>query len=219
MLNLDKLDSADLRLIQSGLNRFLPDRKPLAIDGITGKRTQASYDAYRKSLTKKPDNRVKSEFDKRTEKNLATLNPKVEPIFRQFIKEARELLMQRGLKYLIISGSRTFAEQDALFAKGRSKPGPKVTNARGGFSNHNFGIAVDGGIFRGSKYLDGSSKASERKEASRAHNDVSVIAKRLGLKWGGDWSSFRDEPHFEFPTGLTLAQMRARVKKGQSVVT
>jgi hypothetical protein len=36
---------------------------------------------------------------------------------------------------------RTIAEQDALYAQGRTKPGKKVTNAKGGQSYHNFGLA------------------------------------------------------------------------------
>jgi hypothetical protein len=44
---------------------------------------------------------------------------------------------------------RSFAEQDALYAQGRTKPGKIVTKARGGFSNHNFGVAFDIGVFKG----------------------------------------------------------------------
>jgi len=58
----------------------------------------------------------------------------------------------------IISGLRTYAEQDALYAQGRAKTGPKVTNARGGYSNHNFGIAFDVGVFEGNRYLPDSAK-------------------------------------------------------------
>jgi len=43
----------------------------------------------------------------------------------------------------LISGLRTYEEQDALYAQGRTAPGPKVTNAPGGHSNHNFGLAFD----------------------------------------------------------------------------
>lgn len=36
---------------------------------------------------------------------------------------------------------RTFSEQDALFAQGRTKPGKIVTNAKAGLSYHNYGLA------------------------------------------------------------------------------
>ena len=38
---------------------------------------------------------------------------------------------------------RTFAEQDALYAQGRTKAGSIVTKARGGQSYHNYGLAID----------------------------------------------------------------------------
>ncbi|WP_318566507.1 M15 family metallopeptidase [Peribacillus simplex] len=43
----------------------------------------------------------------------------------------------------ITHGFRLFAEQNALLAQGRTKPGNKVTNARGGQSMHNYGLAID----------------------------------------------------------------------------
>lgn len=41
-----------------------------------------------------------------------------------------------------------------LYRQGRTNPGPKVTPA--GYSNHNFGVAFDVGIFMGDKYLEHS---------------------------------------------------------------
>ena len=54
----------------------------------------------------------------------------------------------------IISGSRTYAEQNVIDAQGRTTPGKIVSNAKGGQSLHNFGIAWDVGIFKNGKYLD-----------------------------------------------------------------
>lgn len=86
-----------------------------------------------------------------------------------------------------MSGTRTFAEQDALFRQGRDLPGKKVTNARGGQSNHNFGVAWDIGVFQNGQYLD----------ESPLYHQVGNTGKGLGLEWGGDWTSFPDEPHFQ----------------------
>src|SRR5688572_22238652 len=47
------------------------------------------------------------------------------------------------MKVRIVQGLRTVKEQDALFAKGRTTPGPIVTKARGGKSYHNYGLAID----------------------------------------------------------------------------
>lgn len=45
---------------------------------------------------------------------------------------------------LLPNGFRSFAEQDKLYAQGRTnKSKPIVTNARGGYSAHNYGLAID----------------------------------------------------------------------------
>lgn len=142
--------------------------------------------------------------DPRSEKNILTLHARVQPIARDFIAAAA----RHGITIRIISALRTFDEQDALYAQGRTKPGNKVTNARGGYSNHNFGIAFDIGIFNGSKYLD----------ESPLYKAVAVIGIQLGLEWGGNWKTIQDEPHYQLrpdwaagmPESLMLAELRRR---------
>ena len=114
------------------------------------------------------------------------------------------IMVLRGVCVQIISGTRTYAEQDALFAKR-----PKVTNARGGFSNHNFGVAWDIGLFQGKRYL----------EDSPLYAECGHIGQSLGLEWGGAWKSIQDEPHFEVKTGLTMAEKRARVASGRDLLS
>jgi len=142
-------------------------------------------------------------FDERTEKNIATLHPRAQSKARQFMEQAVPLMEQLGATVKIISGNRTYAEQDALYAQGRTKPGRIVTNARSGQSNHNFGTAWDVGIFKDGKYLDDSP----------LYKSLGKIGQSLGLEWGGAWK-FSDEPHFEVKTGLTMAEKRARIAKG-----
>ena len=158
----------------------------------------------------------------RSAKNLATLDKKAQAIFKPFIEAAEPLAATLGCEYIAISGNRTFAEQDKLFAKGRSIPpiGPShiVSNAKGGQSNHNFGIALDFGVFQGKRYLDGGTKA-ETSVASGVHRSVAEkLAKKHGIDWGGNWKSFKDEPHFEIATGLTMQEKRERFKKNGSVL-
>jgi peptidoglycan LD-endopeptidase CwlK len=84
-----------------------------------------------------------------------------------------------------------------------------VTKARGGFSNHNFGIAFDVGVFEGDKYRGESPK----------YKAVGALGEELGLEWGGRWTSIIDQPHFqlrpEWALQLSeremLAQLRERV--------
>ena len=120
-----------------------------------------------------------------------------------------------GIGLKIISGQRTYAEQEALYAQGRTAPGPKVTNARGGYSNHNFGIAFDVGVFEGNRYLPESPK----------YKAAGVLGMDLGLEWGGNWKTIVDQPHYQlrpvWAIDLTesqmLAQLRARQAAGQAV--
>jgi peptidoglycan LD-endopeptidase CwlK len=149
--------------------------------------------------------------DPRSEKYIVTLLPEVQPIARSLVHKAA----QNGINIKVISGLRSYAEQDALYAQGRTKPGRIVTKARGGYSNHNFGIGFDIGVFEGSKYLGESVK----------YDAVGALGMDLGLEWGGSWKSFEDQSHFQLrPTWAQalsekdmLAQLRARVEDGKSV--
>jgi peptidoglycan LD-endopeptidase CwlK len=126
---------------------------------------------------------ARDRVDDRSEKAIATLLPQVQPYARALVKKAA----QHGITIKVISGLRTYAEQDELFAQGRTKPGRIVTNARGGFSNHNFGIAFDVGVFEGTSYLDESPK----------YKAVGALGMDMGLEWGGNWKTIVDEPHFQ----------------------
>ena len=109
---------------------------------------------------------------------------------------------------------RTFAEQDALFAQGRTKPGKRVTNARGGQSYHNYGLAIDivllldrdkNGTFETASWdlksdFDGDKRADWM--------EVVQIFKRYGFEWGGDWK-FVDAPHFQKTFGKSIYELRA----------
>jgi peptidoglycan L-alanyl-D-glutamate endopeptidase CwlK len=144
-------------------------------------------------------------IDERSAKNIATLDPEVQPLATRLIEQAQE----NGINAKVISGSRTYAEQNALYAQGRTAPGKVVTKARGGQSWHNFGLAFDVGIFsKDSKTYYGE---------SAAYKEVGKIGEALGLEWGGGWD-FVDEPHFQYnPKGYSLAEMRARKERGESL--
>jgi len=148
--------------------------------------------------------------DERSERNIATLLPQVQPLARAIIESAAVI----GIAIKVISGTRAYEEQNALYEQGRSKPGRIVTNARGGYSNHNFGIAFDIGVFEGGRYLG----------ESPAYKAVGAIGMKLGLEWGGNWKSIQDEPHFQLRPAWArnlseremLAELRARRERGQS---
>lgn len=66
---------------------------------------------------------------------------KVHPELATRVRMLIDTFAQNGVQIEVVQGLRTFAEQDALFAQGRTKPGQVVTRARGGQSNHNYGLA------------------------------------------------------------------------------
>lgn len=141
--------------------------------------------------------------DARSEANIATLLPEVRPYARALIHAAAAA----GIDVRVISGTRTYAEQDALFAQGRTTPGRIVTNARAGSSWHNHGVAFDIGVFDGEKYVP----------ESPLYKAVAAIGKGLGLEWGGDWKTISDEPHYQITKGRSLAEARDLHDQGKTV--
>ena len=167
--------------------------------------------------TSKPVNNTQhnlSNLDERSAKNVATLHSKVQNIFRDWIAECQILAKTFNYEYKAISGNRTWDEQAKLYAQGRTASGKIITNARPGYSNHNFGIAVDMGVFKNGKYLDENSPD----ESESFHRKAAEIAKKYNIAWGGDWLSFKDYPHFEYRTGKTLSQLRNLVTEGKDIL-
>lgn len=87
---------------------------------------------------------------------------------------------------------RTVAEQDKLYAQGRTTPGSIVTNAKGSSysSHHQWGTAFD--IYRN----DGKGAYND---SDGFFSKVGAIGVKIGLEWGGNWTSPVDKPHFQLP--------------------
>jgi peptidoglycan L-alanyl-D-glutamate endopeptidase CwlK len=153
-------------------------------------------------------------MDTRSEKHLATLLPEVQANFRAFVTEAQALAASKGYEYKVICGTRDWDEQARLYAQGRTTPGKIVTKAPPGSSFHNFGLAIDCGVFRGGKYLD----EAEPITAAKFHRLVAPLAKARNIRWGGDFKSIVDMPHFEFNTPVGLAELRSRRKRGAALL-
>lgn len=113
-------------------------------------------------------------------------------------------LSGRGIHIEVVQGLRTFAEQDKLYRQGRTEPGQRVTNAKGGLSKHNYGVAVDvAPMVNGKIDWDDLSKFAA----------IGAASKKLGLMWGGDWKKFVDKPHVELPSP-DIKTMRKLFDKG-----
>lgn len=115
-------------------------------------------------------------------------------------KTLLEACAVRGASYWAISGYRSIPEQNALYAQGRTKPGQIVTKARGGYSFHNQGLALDFA-------LDGDvTRAGLQPRWNR--QDYQILAEeaqKLGLEAGYFWK-FQDNPHVQWklPGSLSL---------------
>ena len=135
-------------------------------------------------------------IDSRSAKNIATLHEKLQPLAEALLEAAA----REGITVKVIGGTRTHAEQNELYAQGRTRPGKVVTKARGGESIHNFGLAFDVGVFS----KDGKAYIPESADYRR----LGKLGKELGLIWGGDWR-FVDEPHFEYDHNRSLSELAA----------
>lgn len=181
---------------------------PGKLDGKYGDKTRAAEDAALKSCL---DIQIElGAFDPRSEKNIQTLLPEMQKRARMIMAVGAKLKETTGLTCVILSGTRTYAEQNVL-----AKIRPKVTNAGPGESNHNFGIAIDIGLFNGLKYYTGATKAEEQ-----AYRDFAFAVKRdvHDIAWGGDWVSLKDMPHYEFKHDKTLTQVRKLFEVGAAFI-
>ena len=172
-------------------------------DGIPGNNTAEAV-ARKLGIDKAEPGPTLSDLvtiDVRSAANIATLRPDAQQKAREWLLKC----LEAGINVKIIAGTRTYKEQDALYAQGRSTPGPKVTNAPAGYSWHNFGVGWDFLVFDSTGQPQWESPLMEK---------CGKIAESLGLEWGGHWTNFQDIPHIQIKTGCTLADARQRVKDG-----
>ena len=121
----------------------------------------------------------------------------IHPELARRVEQVMTTAAAAGHVLRVVSGYRSHEEQNALYAHGRTRPGSRVTNAVGGQSWHNFGLAVDL-----APVIGGEVCWDEKKF------DWSLIgkwARAAGLEWGGDWHSFKDRPHVQLTLNLSLA--------------
>lgn len=185
--------------------KVIQDILGVANDGFIGPITRAAFErlVVAPPGSKWPGVILEPAVDPRSEAAISTLVSSVQPLARMLVKLAAE----KGITIKIISGLRTYEEQDHLYEIGRTKPGRIVTHSRGGQSWHNHGVAFDVGVFEGSKYI----------EESPHYKTVGLLGESIGLEWGGRFKSFVDEPHFQFTNGKTLAQAQSLRSQGKTV--
>ncbi len=156
--------------------------------------------------------------DKVSEARVALLHPVVRAEVKKLIEQA-EAGFPPSMAVRIVQGLRTIAEQDALYAQGRTKPGPIVTKAKGGSSFHNYGLAIDFAILTDT---DGNGSYNDLSWDIKRDNDKDGVADWLevvrvfeaaGWEWGGKWATLKDYPHLQKTFGLTWRQLFDRHEK------
>jgi peptidoglycan L-alanyl-D-glutamate endopeptidase CwlK len=132
-------------------------------------------------------------------------------IFERKLQEAR-------LSFYLFMGLRTFEDQDELYQQGRTKPGKIVTNARGGDSLHNYGLAADYvlDIMPEKPGLQWSwdIKADLDGDGRRDWQQMAQLAQSCGLEAGYFWTRFPDAPHVQATFGLCLADIKELYRLG-----
>jgi peptidoglycan L-alanyl-D-glutamate endopeptidase CwlK len=131
-----------------------------------------------------------------TSRSLFDLHPDVRDMAAAHIAACKA----QGIDLLVTSTYRSTAEQNALYAQGRTKPGKKVTNAKGGQSFHNHRLAYDVVPLRNGKPVWGTTG-----EDGKLWQRVGELGEGAGLEWAGRWTKFKEFPHFQYTGGKPLS--------------
>lgn len=135
-------------------------------------------------------------IDQPTQQRIDKLHPLVRTEVQRIIETCNSVINGRA-KIRITQGLRTFKEQNDLYAIGRTKPGKKVTNAKGGESIHNYGFAVDICLVIDGKDVSWDTAKDWDNDGISDWNECVKVFASYGWNWGGNWNSFKDMPHFD----------------------
>lgn len=136
-----------------------------------------------------------------TRQIIETLHPDAVSRFAEFAARVEKEL---GLTIKATSGFRTWEKQAQLKAQNSQ-------NASAGNSAHNYGFALDVNI------LDKNGNIILRKASTRKQwldSGIVALAKSMGFKWGGDFSSYHDPIHF-YLEPMERSAMKARYLEGR----
>lgn len=149
-------------------------------------------------------------IDPITAERIAKLHPYIRQDVLAGVKEANAALTGRA-QVRIVQGLRTFEEQAALYAQGRTKPGAIVTNAKAGTSFHNYGLGFDFALLLDGKEISWSTTTDFDQDKIADWMEVVKVFERRGFTWGGRFKSIKDYPHFEKTHGNTWQILFAKV--------
>lgn len=144
-------------------------------------------------------------MDSISEQRLQQLWPVLAAVAQSMITQ----LEAQGIETRVVQGLRSWQQQDALYAQGRTAPGPIVTNARGGYSWHNLGMAFD---LCPSMYGPEVIYKPDWNEQHPTWKKMEELGVSLGLTSGATWKRLVDSPHFQltgkFPVNAPNDEVR-----------
>ena len=156
-------------------------------------------------------------MDSITIQRISEAHPKIRQQLLGQYKEANNIL-GKGARLRFAYVHRSNALQDRLFNQR-----PKVTNARGGQSIHNYGLAFDIVLLYdndGNGTFEEASWSQIRdfdKDSIADWKEVTNYFKSKGWEWGGDWKKFKDEPHFQMTFKHTWASLLRKIETGDVI--
>jgi len=134
-------------------------------------------------------------------RDINTLHPRVKKMALDFIHECGKY----GIDLIVTSTYRDIESQNELYAHGRTLPGNKVTNAKGGESFHNYKLALDVVPLRNGKCVWGTDGLD-----GALWERVGKCGEAVGLSWSGRWTGkMKETCHFQFTEGLSLSDLKA----------
>lgn len=125
-------------------------------------------------------------MDSVSEKRLAEIYPGLADLVRAMADQ----LAAEGIDIRVTQSLRPMAEQEALYAQGRTASGDIVTNAQAGYSWHNYGLAVDVAPL--------TPQGPDWNTSHPVWGRIVAVGSALGLESGSAWRTFPDWPHFQF---------------------
>lgn len=158
-------------------------------------------------------------LDKVTSDRIAKSHPKVRQELLTIVNEV-DLVLSGKADMRAVQVLRTIEEQNALFNQpwdhkdndGDGKideSDEKVTNAKGGQSYHNFGLALDFCLMVDGKVSWDMGKDWDA-DGKSDWGEVVAVFKKYGWEWGGNWTSMKDYPHFQKTFGYSWQQLLAK---------
>lgn len=156
--------------------------------------------------------------DQITLDRIKTLHPDIREEVEKMYLYANNVLLGKGVRLRFSYTYRSPEEQTELYNQGRMFKGKIVTNAKAYQSYHNYGLAFDivllvdknnDGIFESASW---DINADFDKDLEADWMEITLYFKSLGWKWGGDFKSLKDYPHFEKSFGFSTSQLKQKLK-------